>query len=149
LAAAFLFFGVLALDQLVKGLIQVSYLPGESTPIIKGIFHITYVLNPGAAFGLLENQTWFFILAAAAISLGFIWYYPRLKKECGFLHYGCVALVAGAMGNLIDRMKTGLVVDFLDFRIWPVFNLADIAIVLGVISMVYAILFKMRDEDES
>ena len=147
MAAAFLFFGVLVLDQLVKGLIQVSYLPGESTPVIGGIFHITYVLNPGAAFGLLENQTWFFILSAVAISVAFLWHYPRLKKECGFLHYGCVALVAGAMGNLIDRMKTGLVVDFLDFRIWPVFNLADIAIVLGVVSMVYAILFKGREDE--
>jgi signal peptidase II len=95
----------------------------------------------------LENQTWFFILSAVAISVAFLWYYPRLKKECGFLHYGCVALVAGAMGNLIDRMKTGLVVDFLDFRIWPVFNLADIAIVLGVVSMVYAILFKVREDE--
>ena len=64
MAAAFLFFGVLVLDQLVKGLIQVSCLPGESIPVITGIFHITYVLNPGAAFGLMENQTWFFILAA-------------------------------------------------------------------------------------
>ena len=149
MAAAFLFFGVLVLDQLVKGLIQVSCLPGESIPVIKGIFHITYVLNPGAAFGLLENQTWFFILAAAAISLAFVWYYPRLRRECGFLHYGCVAMVAGAIGNLIDRIKMGLVVDFLDFRIWPVFNLADIAIVLGVISMVYAILFKLKEDEES
>ena len=144
-----MFFGVLVLDQLVKGLIQVSCLPGESIPVIKGIFHITYVLNPGAAFGLLENQTWFFILAAAAISLAFVWYYPRLRRECGFLHYGCVAMVAGAIGNLIDRIKMGLVVDFLDFRIWPVFNLADIAIVLGVISMVYAILFKLKEDEES
>jgi signal peptidase II len=56
-------------------------------------------------------------------------------------------MVAGAVGNLFDRIKTGLVVDFLDFRIWPVFNLADIAIVLGVVSMVYAILFKVREEE--
>ena len=149
MAAAFLFFGVLVLDQLVKGLIQVSCLPGESIPVMTGIFHITYVLNPGAAFGLLENQTWFFILAAAAISLAFVWYYPRLRRECGFLHYGCVAMVAGAIGNLIDRIKMGLVVDFLDFRIWPVFNLADIAIVVGVVSMVYAILFRLKEDEES
>ncbi|MBE6101288.1 MAG: signal peptidase II [Selenomonas ruminantium] len=149
MAATFLFFGILVLDQLVKGLIQISYLPGESTPLIDGVFHITYVLNPGAAFGLLENQTWFFILAAVVIILAFIRFYPQLRRECGFLHYGCVAMVAGAVGNLIDRIKTGLVVDFLDFRIWPVFNLADIAIVLGAASMVYAILFKIREDDES
>ena len=143
-----MFFGILVLDQLVKGLIQVSYLPGESTPVMEGIFHITYVLNPGAAFGLLENQTWFFILAALAIIFAFMRYYPRLRQESGFLHYGCVAMAAGAVGNLIDRLKTGLVVDFLDFRIWPVFNLADIAIVLGAASMAYAILFKVRGEEE-
>ena len=58
-------------------------------------------------------------------------------------------MVAGAIGNLIDRIKMGLVVDFLDFRIWPVFNLADIAIVVGVISMVYAILFRLKEDEES
>ena len=58
------------------------------------------------------------------------------------LHYGTVAMAAGAIGNLIDRIRTGLVIDFFDFRIWPVFNVADIAIVLGVIAMIYAILFQ-------
>ena len=82
------------------------------------------------------------------ILLAFLWYYPRLKRECALLHYGCVAMAAGAIGNLIDRIKTGLVVDFLDFRIWPVFNLADIAIVLGVAGMVYAILFKDKEHVE-
>ena len=147
--AIVLFFCILALDQLVKAFVRMTFLPGESLPVIPHVFHITYVLNPGAAFGLLENQTWFFILAAAAISLAFVWYYPRLRRECGFLHYGCVAMVAGAIGNLIDRIKMGLVVDFLDFRIWPVFNLADIAIVVGVISMVYAILFRLKEDEES
>jgi signal peptidase II len=59
-----------------------------------------------------------------------------------------VALLAGAVGNLIDRIRSGLVVDFFDFRIWPVFNIADIAIVLGVISMIYAILYKEKETDE-
>ncbi len=148
MAAAFLFFGILVLDQLIKGLVQVSFVPGESVVVIEHIFNITYVLNPGAAFGLLENQTWFFILSATVILLAFLWYYPRLKRECALLHYGCVAMAAGAIGNLIDRIKTGLVVDFLDFRIWPVFNLADIAIVLGVAGMVYAILFKDKEHVE-
>lgn len=139
-----LFLGILVLDQLTKAFISVSMLPGESTPVWEGIFHITYVLNPGAAFGMLAHQSWFFVLAAVVILFLFIKFYPRLRRESNFLHYGCVALIAGTVGNLIDRLQWGKVVDFLDFRIWPVFNLADIAIVLGVASMVYAIVFKMR-----
>ena len=143
-----LFLVILSLDQLTKGLISVSMLPGESLPLIDSVFHITYVLNPGAAFGMMAHQRWFFVLAAVVILLAFIFYYPHLKRQCSFMRYGCVALMAGTIGNLIDRLQGGLVVDFLDFRIWPVFNLADIAIVLGVVSMVYAILFKMKEIDD-
>lgn len=143
-----LFFVLLALDQLVKMLVMLSMTPGESVPVIKGFFHITYVLNPGAAFGILPHQNWFFILAGAIIIAAFIHYYPRLKQHCGYFHYGCVALLSGAVSNLIDRVRSGLVVDFFDFRVWPVFNIADIAIVLGVISMIYAILYKEKETDE-
>lgn len=143
-----LFLGILVLDQLTKALITVSFLPGESLPLIDGIFHITYVLNPGAAFGILAHQNWFFVLAAAVILVAFVRYYPRLRHENGFLHYGCVALLAGTAGNLIDRLQGGLVIDFFDFRVWPVFNLADIAIVGGVISMAYAIIFRMKETEE-
>lgn len=139
-----LFLVILVLDQLTKAFISVSMLPGESMPVWDGVFHITYVLNPGAAFGMLANQSWFFVLAAVVIIMAFVKFYPRLRRENNFLHYGCVSLISGTVGNMIDRLQWGKVVDFFDFRIWPVFNLADIAIVLGVGSMVYAILFKMR-----
>lgn len=143
-----LFLGILVLDQLTKALITVSFLPGESLPLIDGIFHITYVLNPGAAFGMLAHQSWFFVLAAVIILAAFARYYRRLQQESPFLHYGCVALMAGTVGNLIDRLQGGLVIDFFDLRVWPVFNLADIAIVLGVVSIAYAIIFKMKETDE-
>lgn len=97
---------------------------------------------------MLEHQRWFFILAGILIIGAFCWYYPWLRRQCAYLHYGCVALLAGAVGNLIDRVRNGLVVDFFDFRIWPVFNLADVAIVLGVVSMIYAIMVKMKETDE-
>lgn len=143
-----LFLGILVLDQLTKALVSVSFLPGESLPLIDGIFHITYVLNPGAAFGMMAHQNWFFVLAALIILGAFVRYYRRLRRENPFLHYGCIALLAGTVGNLIDRLQGGLVIDFFDFRVWPVFNLADIAIVGGVISMAYAIIFKMKETDE-
>ena len=143
-----LFVVLLVLDQAVKSYIRATMVLGESIPVIPGVFHFTYILNPGAAFGMLENQRWFFILAGILIIVAFLYYYPRLRRQVAWFHYGCVALLAGAVGNLIDRIQNGLVVDYLDFRIWPVFNIADIAIVLGVASMIYALMYKMKDMDD-
>jgi len=143
-----LFFLLLVLDQLVKGLVTLTMTPGESVPVIKDFFHITYVLNPGAAFGILPHQSWFFILAGVIMIVAFCVYYPRLKKKCAYFHYGCIALLSGSVSNLIDRVRNGLVIDFFDFRVWPVFNIADIAIVLGVASMIYAILYREKEMDE-
>lgn len=123
---------VLALDQGLKLVVQRNMELNQSIPIIENIFHLTYVLNPGAAFGIFANQTIFFILATLIV-LGFIgFYYFRTPREKIWLRVGLVLLVGGALGNLIDRVRTGHVVDFLDFRIWPVFNIADIAISVGV-----------------
>lgn len=143
---AFCLFAVLlVLDQAVKSYVSSVMLLGESIPVIDGIFHITYILNPGAAFGMLANQRWFFILAGLAIIAAFWRYHPWLKQQCSWFRFGCVSLLSGAVSNLIDRIRIGMVVDFFDFRIWPIFNIADVAIVLGVASMIYAILFKMKD----
>lgn len=142
-----LFALILAVDQLTKYAISTVFLPGESLPVVPHIFHITYVLNPGAAFGMLPQARWFFILAAAALILAFLAYHRRLKKEPAAFYYGCVAMLAGAVGNLVDRIRQGLVIDFFDFRIWPVFNVADIAIVLGVAGMIFAILFRMNERE--
>jgi len=141
-----LFFLVIAFDQIVKIAIKLSMLPGESIPIVPDIFHLTYVLNPGAAFGILENQRLFFIFAGILVMGAAGLLYPRLRRMDAWLHYGAMALLGGAAGNLIDRVENGLVVDFLDFRFWPVFNIADIAIVAGVACMIYAILFRIKDE---
>ena len=140
-----LFALILAVDQLTKYAISTVFLPGESLPVVPHIFHITYVLNPGAAFGMLPQARWFFILAA--LILAFLVYHRRLKKEPAAFYYGCVAMLAGAVGNLVDRIRQGLVIDFFDFRIWPVFNVADIAIVLGVAGMIFAILFRMNERE--
>lgn len=137
-----LFFGIIVLDQIVKLAVKANMAPGESIPLIPKIFHFTYVLNPGAAFGILENQRMFFIAAGVCILFAALFFYPRLRGQSPWLRYGCMALLGGAAGNLIDRIYNGLVVDFLDFRVWPVFNIADIAIVSGVGCMLYAILFK-------
>ena len=143
----FLFFGIILVDQIVKLIVKLNMLPGESIPLVPQVFHFTYVLNPGAAFGILENQRMFFIAAGVFILLAALFLYPRLRRQNPWLRYGCIALLGGAVGNLIDRIYNGLVVDFLDFRIWPVFNIADIAIVGGVGCMLYALLFKTKETD--
>ena len=138
---------VFVIDQLVKHLVVSTMHLGQSFPVIKGIFHITYVLNPGAAFGMLEHQRWFFIVVALAAVLLGVFFYRKLQQESILMRSGAGLLLGGAVGNLADRIQSGLVVDFLDFRIWPVFNIADIAICAGAGILIYDI-WQRRNEDE-
>ena len=138
---------VILLDQWVKYYIASSLPLGTSIPVLPGIFHITYIQNPGAAFGILENQQTFFILIGVAILIAAAWFYPRLKQETVWVRYGSAMLLGGAVGNLIDRVWLGKVIDFFDFRIWPIFNIADIAIVCGVGCIMYAIVFRMKETE--
>ena len=138
-----LFVGVVACDQFTKALVMKSMVPGESIPIVQDIFHLTYVLNPGAAFGILSNQRMFLLITGVVLIAAAAYFYPLLKKSDVYLRLGATAILSGAVANLIDRAQTGYVVDFFDFRIWPVFNVADIAIVIGMGFMIYAILFRL------
>ena len=138
---------VFVIDQLVKHLVVSTMHLGQSSPVIKGIFHITYVLNPGAAFGMLEHQRWFFIVVALAAVLLGVFFYRKLQQESILMRSGAGLLLGGAVGNLADRIQSGLVVDFLDFRVWPVFNIADIAICAGAGILIYDI-WQRRNEDE-
>ena len=138
---------VFVIDQLVKHLVVSTMHLGQSFPVIKGIFHITYVLNPGAAFGMLEHQRWFFIVVALAAVLLGVFFYRKLQQESIPMRSGAGLLLGGAVGNLADRIQSGLVVDFLDFRVWPVFNIADIAICAGAGILIYDI-WQRRNEDE-
>ncbi|NLG87256.1 MAG: signal peptidase II [Firmicutes bacterium] len=123
---------IVALDQLAKALIRRSLLPGQSLPIWPGIFHLSYVQNPGAAFGMLRNQTGLLVVVTAVVVVAIVLYAGRLEPHMSLLRWAMALVLGGAVGNLIDRLRFGYVVDFLDFRIWPVFNVADIAIVSGV-----------------
>lgn len=138
---------VFIIDQLVKHLVVSTMHLGQSLPVIKGIFHITYVLNPGAAFGMLEYQRWFFIVVALAAVLLGVAFYKKLQQESFLMRSGAGLLLGGAVGNLADRIQSGLVVDFLDFRIWPVFNIADIAICAGAGILIFDI-WQRRNEDD-
>lgn len=124
---------VVVIDQITKELVRSSMLVGDSTPLIPGIVYLTHVKNPGAAFGILPNYQMLFYVVALAVVVLLLVYYRRLDKvdRVTSLSFGLVT--GGATGNLIDRVSAGVVTDFIDFRFWPVFNIADTAIVVGVI----------------
>ena len=131
---------VVIFDKLTKYYVVENFYLGESVPVIENIFHWTYILNPGAAFGMLEGSRWFFVVIAVGV-LGGIWYMKDEINEGGWMmQYGAALFGGGAIGNLIDRARSGLVIDFFDFRIWPVFNVADIAICVGVAMILWKVL---------
>ena len=145
----FLSICIVVLDQVVKFLVTHEMFPGMSIPVIQDVFHITFVLNPGAAFGILAPQRSFFIVMGLVIVILGGLFSPYIRRQCRIFRCGTALLLGGALGNLIDRVRFGHVIDFFDFRIWPVFNIADIAIVVGVAAIIYAILFKMHPVEDA
>jgi signal peptidase II len=132
---------VIIVDQWAKQVVQTHMLPGMSIPVIDNIFHITYILNPGAAFGILENERIFFITIALCMLALTAYFFKHIPQNFRLMRLGLSLLAGGAIGNVIDRVQTGYVVDFFDFRIWPIFNVADIAIVTGVGCVIYTLVF--------
>lgn len=132
---------VIIIDQWSKYYVKTHMLPGMSIPVLDNIFHITYVLNAGAAFGILENQQMFFVIIAVVMLGVTLYFFRQIPVSFRLMRLGLSLLAGGAVGNVIDRVQTGYVVDFFDFRIWPVFNVADIAIVTGVACIIYTLTF--------
>lgn len=129
-------------DQISKYFVLEKLSKIGSINIIPNIFNFTYVENRGAAFGILQNQKWFFVLVALVVALFILYYLYSNKNISGCTRIGLILILSGAIGNLIDRIRLGFVVDFLDFIVWPVFNIADICVVIGGVLLSYGILFK-------
>jgi signal peptidase II len=142
---------ILISDQITKALI-LAHLPlGGSIPVIPGFFDLTHVHNPGGAFGFMagmsaEFRSLLFIavsLVATGLILYFYWQTPPGQR---FLSVGLALIFGGAVGNLVDRIRFGVVVDFLDVYAgalhWPAFNVADSAITVGVGIFAYHLLFR-------
>jgi len=126
-------------DQATKYVAQAYLTLGETVPVISGVFQLTLVYNSGIAFGLLHNQVQVLIvlISVSILILLFIghrlWLMsPSSEDSSALSRWGIVLILGGAVGNWIDRVRLNAVVDFLDFRVWPVFNLADSAITVGV-----------------
>jgi signal peptidase II len=136
---------IVVADQLTKALALRFLVHAPTWPIWPGVFHLTLVINPGVAFGLFRG--WglaMTVLALAGLAGLMIGSRSRTKAlHSPWARWGLTAVLAGALGNLIDRLRIGGVVDFLDFRIWPVFNLADSAITIGTFCIVWSFLRKI------
>lgn len=129
-------FLVIFLDQLSKFIIRGSLKLNESIPVIKNIFHITYVTNTGSFFGILKGFQLPLIFFSLFV-IGVIFYYIGKIKENDKLLQIFIGFILGAViGNLIDRVIFGNVIDFLDFRIWPVFNIADSFITISIVFLI-------------
>ncbi len=137
------------LDQLTKILVMANFKVHESRPVIQNIFHFTYVTNRGGAFSLLSKYPLFFKILGLLLVIAGIVYLTKIIKMPTLLQTCLGLLMGGTIGNLIDRFRFDTVVDFLDFRVWPVFNIADIAICVGVGLLVIIIMREKKEEIES
>lgn len=127
---------IIFLDQLTKFLIKQNLQLSQSIPIIKDILHITYITNTGSAFGLLKGFNFIFIAFSIIVIIVIFYFFKKVKENENLLQFSVGMLLGGTIGNLIDRLLQGAVTDFIDFRIWPVFNLADSAVTISVVILI-------------
>lgn len=124
------------LDQLTKFAVMQNAGINDSIPVIENIFHITYVTNTGSAFGLFKDLNLLFILISIAVMTILVYFLKKVKEESKIEQVLSGLLLGGIIGNLADRIMLGHVIDFIDFRIWPVFNIADSLITISVIGLI-------------
>jgi len=144
---------VLVLDQLTKALV-LRYLPFQVpwNPIafLRPIVTLTHITNTGASFGLFPGTNAIFTAVAVVIIIAILLYYRHFPASQRLVRVSLGMQLGGALGNLLDRLFRGHVVDFIDFHFWPVFNVADSSIVIGVIILAYYLLFLVdKGEEES
>ena len=138
----------LVADQISKYLVLSNLNPGQAWNPVASLTSwasITYVTNTGAAFGLFPDRGSFFVVIAVIVVAAIIFYYRHLPAGQWWIKVSLGLQLGGALGNLLDRLRLGYVIDFIDFKIWPVFNLADSAIVIGVAILAY---YLLRDRGE-
>lgn len=130
---------ILVADQLTKLYVDRTMQLGQSIPVLDGLFSITYLRNKGAAFSFLADASWrlpFFILVSFIAMAAILVAFKKLRDDQQFAAFSLTLILSGAIGNLIDRLRLGEVIDFLDVywrsHHWPAFNVADSAICVGV-----------------
>lgn len=136
---------VFGLDRLSKWLVLQRFQEGESVPLVF-FFHLTRVNNTGAAFGIFRNSG--LLLIATSIFCIALLCVMILRRQPALTSFATALILGGALGNLYDRLRYGYVVDFLDFRVWPVFNVADSAISVGIF-LIFVEIFLRQKKDPS
>ena len=146
---------VVILDQITKAMVLKSIPLYESINVIPGFFNLIHIHNPGGAFGFMAGGSSgaktliFLLMSMAAICLVF-YYYRKIPSAYAMLSIGFALILGGALGNLIDRLRMGKVVDFLDVYVrewhWPAFNVADSAITIGMVIFIFHLLFRRLPE---
>lgn len=133
-------------DRAIGQWVATHMVPGQSVAVVRHLVAITYVLNSGAAFGILAHGDTLFIVVAIALLVGVAWVVIRRPQMHAGLRWGLGLLAGGAAGNLWDRVVAGQVIDYVNFHVWPVFNLADAAIVVGM-ALVFVEYWRREDRD--
>ena len=142
---------LILLDQVTK-LLALQNLKGQNpVTLIPDVFQLLYVENRGAAFGILQNRQWVFLIITVIVLAALVWALPKIPQERHFLPLTlCLCFIgAGAVGNMIDRIFRGYVVDFFYFKLidFPVFNVADIYVTTAAVILIVLIVFLYKDED--
>lgn len=136
-------------DQWTKWLVVSKMTIGESITVIEEFFHLTSHRNRGAAFGILQNQKWFFIAITSVVIIALVYFLWSNRKEHSLMQWGYALVLGGAIGNFIDRIRIDEVVDFLHFQFgsyhFAIFNVADSAICIGVAVLFLGILLEPSD----
>lgn len=142
---------MIALDQVVKYWALTNLQAQQTIPLLENVFHLTYVENRGAAFSLFAqfDSRWIFVALAVIVSVAIVVVLYKHLIQTALGRWSLVLVAAGALGNAIDRVAHGFVVDLFDFRLihFPVFNVADIFICVGGVLFVIYFLFQHKDED--
>jgi len=133
------------IDQVIKYIVNINMLLGQTYPLIEDFLYITYVKNTGIAFGLFKNNNIFMIILISVIILIVLYFYNKEKNKVFSLNIAITLLISGAVGNLVDRIYYGFIVDYIDFTFWPAFNLADSLIVIGSITLAVYLIFQVEE----
>ena len=147
--------GIILLDQITKEVILRTIPTNTTIPVISGFFNLTHIYNPGGAFGLMADLSAtlrsIIFLFISSLAVGLIFYfYKKTPPQYSWLAAAFAMIFGGAIGNLIDRIRFGMVVDFLDFHLgnlhWPAFNVADSAISIGIAIFLFHLVLKKLPE---
>ena len=158
IVCALIILGAVALDQATKWVVMLNMELGESLPLIKDVFHFTYIRNAGASFGSFSESRWVFMIASTVMIAGMIFYLVKYRPKEKLIYIPASMIIGGGIGNMIDRLfygegfGNGTVVDFLDFCAFPdlwywIFNVADCFVCVGAaILFVYLFIDIIKDE---